>query len=72
MATNNRPALTEDMARAAGRDAANRRMRAAGRTVWNRADFNLAARTLSTLSPVGQALMERHEAEMRARVEGGR
>lgn len=29
---------------AAGRDAANRRMRAAGRKRWNKADFNAAVK----------------------------
>jgi hypothetical protein len=69
--------LTPEMARAAGRDAANVRMRAAGRTAWNRADYNTACRVtaklmacvegryIQTLSPVAQTLMARHEARIR-------
>jgi hypothetical protein len=69
--------LTPEMARAAGRDAANARMRATGRTEWNRADYNTACRVtaklmatiegryISTLSPVAEALMARHEARIR-------
>jgi hypothetical protein len=40
------------MAMAAGKDAADRRMRAAGRTKWNRADYNLMVRTFNRLFPV--------------------
>jgi hypothetical protein len=70
--------LTPEMARAAGRDAANARMRAAGRTEWNRADYNQACRVttillaslegryISTLSPVAQTLADRFEAKLRA------
>lgn len=43
------------VAYAAGTDAANRRMRAAGRTKWNREDYNTAAREqariLDSISP---------------------
>ena len=38
--------MTQQIASAAGQDAANRRMRAAGRTKWNRADYNVAVRTM--------------------------
>lgn len=41
--------LTYDMAMAAGRDAANRRMRAAGRKTWSRADYNAAWRVTNRL-----------------------
>ena len=74
----NRITMTYQLAMAAGTDAANRRMRAAGRTKWNRADYSEAARTfnrlwppdvdvrvITSLSPVAQALMERHEAKLR-------
>lgn len=41
--------VTYKIAMAAGRDAANRRMAAARRTVWNRADYNHAASVVSKL-----------------------
>lgn len=41
--------MTRTLAYAAGRDAANRRMQKAGRTKWNAADFNHAARTFARL-----------------------
>lgn len=37
------------LARAAGRDAADRAMRAAGRCAWDEADWNLAAATTQRL-----------------------
>ena len=42
---------TMDMriARAAAKDAANRQMRAEGRTVWNKDDYELAVRTFNRL-----------------------
>ena len=43
--------LTYDLAMAAGRDAANRSMRAAGRSCWNEDDYNVAARELQRLWP---------------------
>ena len=70
--------MTPEIARAAGADAANARMRAAGRTAWNRADYNLAARTMnrllasvegrfiSSLSPVAESLMAKHMARLGA------
>ena len=45
--------LTKAMIYAASRDAGNRSMRAAGRTKWNRADFNAAAKEFARLSNVG-------------------
>lgn len=36
-------------AQSAGLDAGNRQMRAAGRTKWSRADYNLASRTQAQL-----------------------
>lgn len=42
--------LTMRAVYAAGRDAANRSMRAAGRTAWSRADFNVAAREFDRLA----------------------
>ena len=42
---------TIKLARAAGQDAANRQMRAEGRTEWNAADYRLAARTMNDLIP---------------------
>ena len=41
--------LTYEMAMSAGKDAANRQMRKAGRKKWNKADYNLAARTANKL-----------------------
>ena len=41
--------LTLPLAYAAGMDAANRRMRAAGRTAWNLADHAVACRTIARL-----------------------
>lgn len=41
----------EALARAAATDAANRHMRAAGRKVWNRDDYNVAAEELERISP---------------------
>jgi len=43
--------MTEQLARVAGADAANRQMRAAGRTVWNELDYNLAVATFNKLWP---------------------
>lgn len=63
--------LTPELARAAGRDAANERMRAAGRSTWNRADYNHAVKVTNRLmqqvegrwvcglSPLAQRAMER-------------
>jgi hypothetical protein len=44
--------MTKDLAFAAGKDAANRQMRATGRAAWNVNDFNLAVRTESDLYPL--------------------
>lgn len=58
------------LAMSAGRDAANRRMKAAGRTKWNRADYNHAAETFRRIYDVSatlQPLIARKEAEMRTR-----
>lgn len=41
--------VTYALAMAAGRDAATRRMTAAGRTSWNRADYNHAAKVVARL-----------------------
>lgn len=40
-----------ELARAAGQDAANRRMRSEGRTAWNVEDYNLATETMDRLFP---------------------
>ncbi len=42
--------LTYDTAMMDGQDTANRRMRAAGRAKWNRADFNAAAERVAHLA----------------------
>ena len=42
--------LTPDLMYAAGKDAADRQMRAEGRTHWNEADYNLACETVSRLA----------------------
>lgn len=41
--------ITYGVAMAAGQDAANRRMRKAGRTAWDATDYNFAARTVALL-----------------------
>ena len=41
--------MTYRMAMAAGQDAANRQMRAAGRTAWNEEDYATAARETNRL-----------------------
>lgn len=41
--------LTKAMVYAAGRDAGNRSMRAAGRTEWNEDDYNAAAAEFARL-----------------------
>jgi hypothetical protein len=82
--------MTYELAMAAAKDAADRRMRKANRTKWNRADYNEMVRTfnglysveaglredalraqypgrsIALLSPVGQTLLARHEARLRA------
>jgi len=40
---------TYDVARAAGQDAGNARMRKAGRTAWSRADYNESVRVFERL-----------------------
>lgn len=44
-----RPNLTPEIARAAGWDAGNRSMRAAGRTRWNEDDWNAACEVTNRL-----------------------
>lgn len=44
--------VTYQIAMAAGKDAANRQMKAAGRTVWAVEDFDLAAETVRKLMGV--------------------
>jgi hypothetical protein len=41
--------MTYAIAMAAGRDAANKRMRKAGRASWNATDWNFAARIVTKL-----------------------
>lgn len=41
--------VTYQIAMAAGRDAANRQMKASGRSAWNEDDFNLAAEVANRL-----------------------
>jgi len=43
--------MTRDIARAIAHDTATARMRKAGRTIWNRADYNVAVRTFNRLWP---------------------
>lgn len=45
-----KPILTNQLARAAATDAANRQMRKAGRQKWNASDYNLACREFARLS----------------------
>lgn len=42
---------TQQLANAAATDAANRQMRASGRTIWNEEDYNLACRVFERLFP---------------------
>jgi hypothetical protein len=46
------PTMTREFARAASMDAANARMRKAGRVAWSRADFNEAVRVFNRLWPI--------------------
>jgi hypothetical protein len=48
----------ETLARAAATDAANRRIRSEGRTVWNEEDYNFACQELERLSPTEVLLRE--------------
>ena len=57
-------AMTEAMARGIATDAANARMRAAGRAVWNRADYNLAVRELNRLCPATGVALAGEKAEV--------
>jgi len=41
---------TAEVAHSAGRDAANRRMRKAGRMVWNKADYAAACREYARIA----------------------
>lgn len=50
--------LTRDLARAAARDAGNRNMRAAGRTMWSEADWNAACNEYERLLELYQPLFE--------------
>lgn len=43
--------LTREIAYAAGRDVANRRMRAAGRNAWGEGDYNAACAEFERLCP---------------------
>jgi hypothetical protein len=43
------PEMTPAIARAAGQDAGNRSMRAAGRASWNEDDWNAAVETMTRL-----------------------
>jgi hypothetical protein len=46
--------MTYAIASAAGQDAANRQMRAAGRKKWNEDDWNLACEVMKKLFPQGK------------------
>lgn len=63
--------MTYPLAMSAGRDAANRRMRAAGRTKWNRADYNAAVREFNRLYPKKQLLRDLREHPERTRPDRG-
>lgn len=49
--------MTREFADAAARDAANARMRKAGRKAWNDADWNVAVRTFNRLWPLEAEFM---------------
>jgi hypothetical protein len=44
--------MTYELAMSCAKDVANRRMRAAGRTTWNRADYNAMVREFNRLFPL--------------------
>jgi len=46
-----RPTMTRELAWAAGTDAGNNSMRRAGRSVWNKDDYDLAVDTFNRLNP---------------------
>lgn len=48
----NKNTMTDQLARAAAKDAADRRMNIAGRKAWSSGDYNLAVRTFNRLFPV--------------------
>ena len=47
--------LTRKMCYASGQDAANRSMRMAGRTKWNKKDYNAACKEFNRLSKIMEA-----------------
>ena len=53
--------MTRELAYAAGLDAANRSMRAAGRSAWNEDDADVAAREFNRLWPLCEHGVEREE-----------
>jgi hypothetical protein len=55
-----RPVMAYALAMAAARDAANRQMRAAGRTAWSEDDYELACATFERLWPIGSECAESH------------
>jgi len=59
--------LTREIAFAAGRDAGNRHMTKAGRTKWNREDYNAAAtetnKLLDVVDPEQKRMREQWEKE---------
>lgn len=63
MTTTGRALMTYDLAMACGQDAANTRMRKAGRKKWNRDDYNEAVRKFNALYP-----LDEHLAQLRAGV----
>jgi hypothetical protein len=63
--------MDRELAMAAGRDAANERMRSAGRTAWSRADYNAAVRTFNRLYPIERELYDAGELAYWRIVENG-
>lgn len=57
---------TYDLARAASQDAANRRMRKAGRKAWSRGDYNHAIDEFNRLYPVHAEMAAKFEAQRRS------
>lgn len=58
--------MTYDLAMAAARDAANRRMEAEGRKKWNREDWNEACRVFDAACPVPTFRVLEAQAAVRA------
>lgn len=61
MGTAGRIVMSYELAMAAGKDVADARMRAAGRTAWSRADYNAMVREFNRLWPMSATLYDAGE-----------